>query len=377
MTFKKHNPGCPCACGGEEPPLDCTDRCWWKCIGNAADLPLQACAIGCVLRVEIPTPDTIDFLDGPGCPPVGIGCESHPCNACYTIWDRLFYFFFWNANTANYLGNGWSLNEEETDNEDCNNGLQVFDGPTIKCWTRLSAECPDVPASESWPIQCEAEIELSAKLEQRLVWDGECGYLNIKLIMTVTQLECTPIIGTPFPATTYTYEFQRDWCNCEDLLGALTYVGVTSVNNERGITVADPCNLDAATLTLLGNYDAACGAACACYQCDDGLDGEFTINVSGSNFNGSIVLTKGDSLFECQYDSDIFLLCDDDELAFSSPVLTIECLPCNKYVMRLRSVGSDSQVTAISDPFECGDVITLNIAAGYTGCLSGHTITVS
>lgn len=364
-------PGAGCC----TPDADCTDRCWWKCIGNAADLPLEACAFGCVLRVEIPTPDTIDFLDGPGCPPVGLGCEAHPCNACYSIWDRLFYFFDWTT-SGSFLGDGWTINEDETDISDCNNGLYVVDGPTASCWTRLSAECPDVPTSGEWPIQCEAEIELSSQIRLQLVWDGACGYLNVKLVITATQLECTPIIGTPFPATTHTYEFQRDWCNCEDLLGDLTYIGVTSVNNERGITVGDPCNLNAATVTLLGNYDSACLSTCSCFQCDDGFDGSFTISISGTNYTGSFAVTAGSGATECEYSADLSIDCNG-EPTIVNPKLTIECLPCNKYVMRFYEAGASSAITAISDPFECGDVITLNIADGYTGCLSGHTITVS
>ena len=86
-------PGANCCDGAG----DCSLRCFFKCIGNATDLPDLRCPIPCSLKIDIPAPATIDALDGVGCPPPGLGCTAHPCNACYT-WDNLFFLLQLNAN---------------------------------------------------------------------------------------------------------------------------------------------------------------------------------------------------------------------------------------------------------------------------------------
>jgi hypothetical protein len=377
-------PPCPrnTCCNGD---ADCSLRCWFKCIGNAADLPDDRCPIPCSLQINIPTPATIDALDGVGCPPPGLGCASHPCNACYA-WDNLFFLLQFNANARNFLADGWSVNEDETDLEDCDNGLLVLDGPTlVKCWTRLNAECPDIPTSDEWPIQCDAEIEITSQIRITNTWDGECGEIIVELVLTATQRECLvaidpiTLLPLPNPATTHTYEFSRSWCNCEDLLGALTYDGVNSVNNERGITVADPCTLSSATVSLNGDPYGDCSANCPCWECDDGIAGDFTVNISGTAFTGSFSVGASNDpvTTSCQSYGEFIIDCGSGNVT-AEVYLNIDCRECEYYVMRLRIlIPGDVDHTWTTDPFQCGDAISFNQPDSYSGCLDDHTITLS
>lgn len=374
-------PGANCCEGAG----DCSLRCFFKCIGNAADLPDLRCPIPCSLKINIPTPATIDALDGVGCPPPGLGCTSHPCNACYT-WDNLFFLFQLNANANDDLPTGWSVNNDETDLEDCDNAVLVLDGPTsAACWTRLNAECPDVPTSDDWPIQCDAEIQITSKLRITATWDGSCGEIVAELIITATQLECVvaidpiTLLPLPNPATTYTYEFSRSWCNCEDLLGALSYVGVTPVNNERGITVADPCTLSSATVSLNGDLSGDCIANCPCWECTDGTGGDFTVNISGTTFTGSfgVAVSTDPPTTVCESYGEFTIDCGSGSVT-AEVYLTIDCSECEYYTMRLRIlIPGDVDHTWTTNPFQCGNAITFNQPSDYSGCLDGHTITLS
>lgn len=369
-------------CGGED---DCSLRCFFKCIGSASQLPDARCPVPCSLKINIPTPATIDALDGVGCPPPGLGCTSHPCNACFT-WDNIFFLWQLNSHVGTDLPSGWSVDEDETSLIDCDNAILVLNGPTsIKCWTRLNAECPDVPTSDDWPIQCDAEIEITSKLRLTATWDGECGEVVVELILTATQRECLvaidpiTLLPLPNPATTHTYQFSRSWCDCEDLLGALTYVGVTSVNNERGITVADPCTLSSATVSLDGDPNGDCVANCVCWECDDGLGGDFTVNISGTTFTGSFAVAPSVEPItgSCQSYGEFTIDCGSGNVT-AEVYLTIDCSDCEYYTMRLQIIiPDDAEQTWVTDPFQCGDAISFNQPDGYSGCLDGHTITLS
>lgn len=375
-------PGATC-CASD---ADCSDRCFWKCIGTASELPHGACPIPCGIRVNVPTPSTVARLEGDFCPTPGEDCiAAAPCNACYSHWDQYFAFIY-DSDQQSDLPSGWTWNDEDTDLSDCEALRWVYDGPGSDCWGRGDAECPDIPTTEEWPIACGAEIAIDSQIEMNVTWDGECGRLSVKLINIATLTECEisidPITGdpVPFPATTHTYEFEREWCDCEDLIGALSYVGVTSVNNIRGITVADPCNLASATITMTSSLDDECGIWCPCYECDE-QDGTFTVNIAGGTFTGSVVVARSlddPTTSVCQSYGEFSIDCGEG-IVTARVYLAITCRPCEYYVATLTIEIPDDTGTLVaeSNVFACGDAVTFTIPGSYTGCLSGHTISLS
>jgi hypothetical protein len=213
-----------------------------------------------------------------------------------------------------------------------------------------------------------------------VTWDGACGNINIKLIITAILTECEFFFPpVPFPQTTYTYEFERDWCDCEDLIGALSYVGVTSENNSRGITVPDPCNLASATITMTSSLDGECGTWCPCYECDE-QDGTFTLNIAGGPFTGAVVLASSVSdpdTTTCQSYGEFPIDCGSGTVT-ARVYLLITCRLCEYYIATLTiEIPGESVLVAESSVFACGDAVSFTLPGSYAGCLVGHTISLS
>lgn len=346
-----------------------------KCVGNSADYPGGSCPIPCGLRVNVPTPTVVNQLEGMGCPPPGLGCQPYPCNACYR-WDQTFFISETMAGFSSAYG--WAFNAAESDLTDCDNTHFVFDGVVeYKCWTRLNAECADTPTSEEWPIACEAEKQLTMRLEIDITWDGECGEIEARLINAVDLLECIrPIdLGTglpaPYPRTTHTYTFTRNWCSCADLLGALTYVGVVSVNNERGITVSDPCNLASAEVSLPDRLSAEC-SRCWCYECEMISQ----IAISGANFTGTIELSNSSihpGFIGCTVTGYLPTI-EGCTLAPTLIQVAITCHECEEYTATV-TIGGEYYTTP---GFTCAGSKTFSFPSDFAiECLRDHVFTLS
>lgn len=369
---KRHNPGCPCC---TEP--DCSLRCLFPCVGVASELPGGVCPAVCGLRIQVPSPDTDANLSGPGCPPPGLGCTSHPCFACYH-WDNT---AFLNTNDTFVGMRDFVYNVEDSDLSDCANMLFIFERDRTPCWNNTNSECPDPPLEE-FPISCVPERWVKMRLEIRVTWDGSCGAINALLINEVELQECLvvldPISGLPMPlpTTTYTYEFERTWCGCANLLGALSYIGVTSENNVRGITVDDPCNLASATVTLIGTGVDGCERECSCYECGPVPT---SLGVSGATFTGSLGIdwgTIGGVFGNCMGTSAILpVSCGDIPPLEPKFQIQIICGECNNFKIRFTTPLGDIYDTPSLD---CTDTLTFTLPADIDdGCWASHTLTLS
>lgn len=371
---KRNAPGCPCC-----EVLGCDTSCSaYKCIGIPSELPDSRCPFPCGIRIDMPAPSNVNALDGPGCLTPGIDCPtSAPCNACYK-WDQTF-IYITPFNNPSGLTPGIYWNLVSFDNSDCNNISWVYNysgGGNVACWDASNSLCPDEWPEFTYPEACGSEYTIRMEIRVNSVWDGSCGYLSVKLVQVVTQLEC--VYSSPLPPpieTEYIYEFRRNWCSCLDLFGALSYIGVTVTPNERGITVPDPCNLASAVVTIPSGtpYDPeGCGNGCQCVDCPQDYN---TATISGPIFNGTIILNEstGSGTFGlCNTWGTVSGICDGffRELSVG---FAWECLDCNYYRVTIW-IGL---VSIRSEPFQCGDSPSVTFPIDpFNECSSGHTVTI-
>lgn len=374
MTFKKRGPGCPCECG--ETP--CNERCIWKCIG-------EICSPVCPIRIEMPTPDTVNSLDtepDTGCISDDTDCpNSAPCYACIATLDGLIRI------------------TPSVQVTDCNNfditvpiyGQGAFRTEglqnaliTWNCWQPTFTNCPYItefedpqPDPPCWP----SAISLSSNgafgtggANARVIhtWDGECGEITIEIIYYAVLSKCQQTIPIPDPcdpssdlvniSTKYTHTFKLEYCTCEQLYANFAYIGVVSENSCHGITVPDPCNTESATLYL----EQDCNYACACYDCDDTLyltiagtqvNGTFAF---GSNFNPTGNFFRYTQCYGTPSCVMATVIYNDSNEEVGTAVLFLYCYPCNKYSATLFIYCSDldDACTAVeyeTDPFSCGE----------------------
>lgn len=327
MTFKKHGPGCPCDCNGIAP--ECLAQCF------------------CAIRIDMPTPDTVNNGNGPTCSPSDC-TEAAPCWACYAVFDGIWkrtasqreYELFCSEVGLTTIGTSSGTCESSQFSYEplmLSGGLQSFDCETnnpVPCWGVTGIDCPDCVEPPDPFATCYAEYSLKCQTVSVLViCDGGCCTMTVE-ISYVVRKECDEDFTNGFPETTYTHTFQRTGiCSCEDMLGALTFVSTTSENNARGITVPDVCNVNSATVTAVG--DDQCG--CVCFDCFN-FSSDINISLTGTEFTGTTIATyepyDAEPLHEksaCVYRSIVTGATCQFEVE-----LTIECLPCEKYDVTVR-----------------------------------------
>lgn len=317
---KKNNPGCLC-CG----TVDCTNRCLYKCEGTP-------CVDACAIRIQTPTPDDVSQADGPSCPPSECTITAK-CQVCKTIYDGYFRFGNASLDRPNWSGPG-ILGGCDDYTETYTFGGSVL-GNTADCWNYWEYECPYINEFEY--IQCFPQYFIkNAQFKIQITYDGTCSETTMTIEYTVAEA-CDSVAIPPnppmLPETTYTHVYRRsNQCNCDEILGALTFISTTAVNNARGITVPDVCNMDSATIDLVGSDQCV---NCHCFDCFT-PGNQRTLTVTGGEWAGTYVLSKGqinlvDIGYDCFYTT-VFpgFLKDGVYYQFT---LTIECFPCEVYTL--------------------------------------------
>jgi hypothetical protein len=217
----------------------------------------------------------------------------------------------------------------------------------LPCWNSINYNCP---YEESFVGQCQSEYYLNDfKVNWNVARVDGCAVTTISIIYTVIQ-QCD-LVGIPpnppaNPATTYEHKFVRTHCNCSDIFGAVPFSETIATNNNRGITVPDPCNADSATVELLEQ----CGV-CPCFDCED-IE-TIAIEMSGNFFTGTIVVSFDGLLTAvwdiCSYKGQATINCGgpSDEVAIIT--VLVNCEPCEKYTLTLLvDVKSDVLNTTVN-----------------------------
>jgi hypothetical protein len=369
---KKNNPGCNC-CEGE----DCTTRCLYKCTGT------PPCPFPCAIQIDTPTPDIVSKSTGATCPEAD--CDvSAECFQCKALFDGLFFLHASSRFTQRpgWWQTGWS-------GSSCENQTNVIYQESIasetmlSCWTPYNYLCPE--ETYLWDFsQCIPEYNVvlnyslnppySTKITVNVTYADGCSTTEVIIEYTVGKTcDAIGIPPNPFvnPETTYTHTFRRtNQCNCDDILGALTYISTSSVNNSRGVTVPDVCNMDAATVSLVGN-GSQCG--CLCLTCL-GTTNELTLTVTDDPLAGTYLLTNEafDITFPSPTDTrSTHAQCYFVSTLFSDPtkqwIVVIKCLSCDTVNIELwlKTSGIDEPVKiaeALGIP--CSDPINLTTLIG-------------
>jgi hypothetical protein len=356
---KKNNPGCNC-CQGE----DCATRCLYKCTGT------PPCPFPCAIQIDTPTPDVVSKSTGATCPEAD--CDvSAECFQCRILFDGL---FFLNAGVGASQREGWDGSGFTGPN--CSDQTQEFtpnsnDNMTrFACWTYSNYLCPE--DTYLWDFsQCVPEYSIvSPIVTVNVTYSAGCSTTEV-LIEYKVRKSCDEVAIPPnpptSPETTYTHTFRRtNQCNCDDILGALTYISTSSVNNSRGVTVPDVCNMDAATVSLVGN-GSACG--CECLTCL-GVDNDLLLTVTGGDYPGTYLLTKDSEVFFSPDGAPGYSQCIFGSADFGSPAknwfVVIDCRGCEVLDVRLflRESPSDPVKYAESLAVACSDPLTLTTLVG-------------
>lgn len=394
MGLKKNNPGCEC-CG----PADCDGPavCLFPCTGDD-------CVYPCIIDIQMPIPDNteVDELLGgsdPSCP------QSAPCYACYRIWDRQFMFeptngkFFSQLSTCRDWSMAFSVNSifYGTDIRLYPENWNSVDSAYIAylCWNTRDYACPysedQVPEDDPC-FPSKIAISRPVLTISGVNWDGECGTVTIEVRHRVFDLsagrDVIPIGEegcTDYAWTDYTYQFQLQYCTCQELVDTqFTYIGVTSENSCKGEIVPDPCNVPEAVIKL---KDAPC-SQCSCFNCGYNTD-EIFLSVSGPVFNGTVALKAtfgGQELntplvdVACNYDG-IIDFCDGCK---ASVTVYLYCLSCDKYraeiSIREGALGSNCIIRASgeTESFDCGETVEFQITSSEGACdIGSHTFSLS
>ena len=362
---KKNNPGCNC-CGGE----DCTTRCMYKCEGTP-------CVFPCAIQIDTPTPDVVSESNGPTCPDAD--CDlSVQCFQCRALFDGLFYL---NPGATlireNWFMYGWTGPScEDQTMEFTFDGEGTF-GIFSACWGYDNYLCPE--PSYLWDFsQCVPEYSVvasSAKITVHVTYSAGCSTTEVEIEYKVRQA-CDEVAIPPnpptSPETTYTHLFRRtNQCNCSDILGAITYVSTTSVNNSRGVTVPDVCNMADAVLTLIENA-TTCG--CECLVCMEPRN-QRTLTVTGGDYAGTYLLDFDNLGVQVgSPEGPIYSQCFFNSAEFGESLnkwrLEVYCKPCEKLDFKLflmtpiEGGGLNATLYAEAISVDCSDPLTLNTVVG-------------
>lgn len=352
MSFKKHNPGCPCE---ECTPTLCEDRCLYKCTGSPCPDP-------CAIKINMPTPDSIEQASGPSCPPAGCTITA-PCNACLKFFDRVF--------PRKWIPPFGSSVTQSGDCEQYEILFQPFSGsPAEPCWTSTNYDCPYDSEAVS---QCQSLYTIK---DPQVKWvidqSGECSKTIVTIKYTVVK-ECNAvaILEPPYaisPETTYEHVFEKTHCNCEDVLGEIPYASTTTTNNAAGITLPDPCNAEAATVELIDYCPW-----CTCFECND-FSGEILLSVDGPGFTGTITLTNPtayQSIDSCVFVGEFPVECEQG-ISKLFAVVRVYCFDCELYQLELYvspyPESDPSLIRGTIDSIACGESGTFTNTGPYDFC---------
>lgn len=353
--MKKNGPGCTC-CDEE---IDCTQNCWFPCVG-------ESCPEICSIVINITTPDDVDVVNEATViddPPSVTECiildpmcpTSAPCLACYQLFDGSFPIF-------------------RTPVGDCNDFtvdflLGAYSG-FLFCWFPSNYSCP---YDTTYPpdvlcVASELRIQdVTAQLQN--TFDGSCGVTTLTIEYTIYRVECgAPPSGNA--ETTYTHVFENEYCTCEERLNTFTHVSTSSVNNARGITLDDPCNLQLATIKLSTDC-----YRCSCFECND-FDGTFLLSIAGPDFTGTIALDLSGA---CEAWGTFTINCPTPRQLFIK--LTIVCLPCESYdlILSIYDGLQDGEefATGTIRKYSCGDSTNFEMTYNPGPCtLDDYTFSV-
>lgn len=323
MSFKKGNPGCPCTCG--------TAECFAQCF--------------CAVRINMPTPDDVDEATGPSCPPSDCNITAK-CWTCYLLLDGIFKKQTSRRYYVDDCG-GLSYEYNNLDDTSCDTLFMAWGDPDtadnetpLACWNPANYDCPDC-TDESY-LQCISQYGIKGPwITLEINCSEGCCDAEIKISYSVHKY-CDELVVIPdpavSPATRYTHTFNAtNLCSCDEVKGAVfSFSGTTSQNNSRGITVPDVCNAASATVSLVDNDH--CG--CVCFDCLD-FSNEINVALTGGEFTGTVVATYEPYDAEPLEDRNVCTfrgIANGDTCNFTV-VVTITCLPCEKYdiVVQLRT----------------------------------------
>lgn len=367
---KKNNPGCNCC-----ENADCLNRCLYKC-------QTPPCVFACAIKIDTPESDDVNTTSGVTCAPQE--CEiTAKCNACKRIFDGIFSF-------GGTLATGWSRQEtgecdDYTITFTMNNDPPFETDTSWFCWTYYDYLCPDDSYLYNIPNPCSPQYGIrDPQVIVRITYDGTCSTTEVELKYKV--FETCNSVGIPpnpptDPETEYTHLYRRsNQCDCDEILGAFTFISTTSVNNSRGITVPDVCNLDGASISLVDQTNCNCH----CFHCQIPST-QRTLTVTG-DYAGTYLLnyiTSYKDPFCIEGITDVYCnrFCVFESSVFGGNqkwILYIECLPCEKYNIYL---VLDGTIGHPDDPFvsyaralgvDCAETIALSetIEEGATFDLS-------
>lgn len=309
------------------------------CPGSGCCSPAECLAdCFCAIRIDMPDPDSVPEASGPSCPPADCDIAAK-CWVCYLLLDGIF-----KKQSAQryYLDDCGDIDNDVTNvtGGNCSFysvGWGDLDATTEEdpkaCWNPANYECPDC-STDSF-LQCISAYGVkNAAVLLTITCEDNCCTAEIKIAYSVHQY-CDDLVVLPdpnpvAPVTRYTHTFTAtDLCSCVEVAGAVfTFSSTSSVNNSRGITVPDVCNVASAAVSLVGNDN--CG--CICFDCLD-FSNDINVSLAGSEFTGTVVASYqpfvAEPLFdrnECKYTA----IVNGATCQFEVRVY-VTCLPCEKY----------------------------------------------
>lgn len=379
----KRSPGCNCCSDA------CEDNCIFPCTGST----LEFGCVFCGIDIQIATPDSVSkipILGEPDCP------ASAPCWACYIVLDR---YFLLSDGTLSVLPCGTFNWQNYSD------GLlpdmyiprplgQIRGWP---CWNQSSYDCPYDHAAEtegcpgSKIVIADHITPFTPRIEMSgAEWDGTCGKITLVVSYSVFEFDTSynevPIDGgdgcVDPKYTAYQHTFELNYCTCEDLTNAFAYVSTTAIDSCAG-AVADPCNLETATIRLYKRYDDEQCSICQCLNCEGYITQQVLVTISGPSVNGTFVLNKTSGIGlepreqTCYYESSSSVQsCGEFFIQ-----LSITCLECDKFESSITITERPSLTWIYSgrtDAFSCGESPAYNTTHSMGACNFGsHTIQLS
>jgi hypothetical protein len=245
------------------------------------------------------------------------------------------------------------------------------------CWTYFDYLCPDEADLYIIPNPCQPQYVIKdPQVIVHITYDGTCSTteveLKYKVAETCNSLAIPPSNELLDPETEYTHLYRRsNQCDCDEILGDVGFVSTTSVNNARGVTVPDVCNLDSASISIVDQTNCDCG----CFHCQEPSK-QRTISVTG-DYEGTYVLNfvatiKDPFCIEGLTDVYCNRFCTFESATFGDNLkwrLYIECLPCEKFNLYLELYDLDYGILYPIDNFgsyarargvECSEVVVLD-----------------
>lgn len=379
----KHSPGCNCCTDA------CEEDCYFPCTGSTAEFGCKFCGID----IQLPTPDSVGkmlLLGDEDCP------TSAPCWACYIVFDR--YFLFSRGTFVQSLCQDFNWQTSEAGiGFDVLIPRPVEDKRGWACWYPAGYDCPydnsaTTDGCPSSKIVIADHIQAGTPLLELsgAEWNGSCGKLTLVIAYTVFEFETSynevPIGGGGCEDpkyTAYKYTFELNYCTCEDLTAAFTYVSVDVIDSCAG-AVADPCNMESATIKLYTRLPEEQCSVCPCLNCEGYISSEFQLAISGPVVNGTFIIPRTSGITDlvrettCFYSSFSSIESDCGEFYVE---LSITCLECDKFTASISITQTSTSTWLYSgrtEAFSCGESPIFASTHNMGACnFAAHTIQLS